>query len=168
MSTSPSGMHGESVHERENEPQGSSSGHQLYTIGYQQTSLADFLEKLTSESIELVLDVREVAWSRRVGFSGKQIAASLNQKSIEYIHEPKLGTPRNIRQRYKVSGDPISFRDEYAQHLATLGELMESYADLIGSKRVCLLCFEREPELCHRSILSERFRVTHGWDEIHL
>src|SRR5687768_14131299 len=110
------------------------SSPRLFTIGYERTTVDVLLKKLQSEGVELVLDVREIAWSRKPGFSAKQLASALNERGIEYIHEPKLGTPRSIRQRYRVTGDASSFRDEYMEHVVTIEGLMESYADLIESK----------------------------------
>jgi uncharacterized protein (DUF488 family) len=140
----------------------------LFTVGYQQTSLTVMLEKLESQGIQMVLDVREVAWSRKPGFSAKQLESTLIGRGIEYQHDRLLGTPRSIRQHYRLSGDWEVFRLQYSEHLQSISDLVRSYVSLLRSKRVCLLCFEREAELCHRSLLAEAFGAEAGFLTCHL
>jgi uncharacterized protein (DUF488 family) len=125
----------------------------LFTIGYEQAKPAAVLDELKRAKIDLLVDTRAVAASRRPGFSKHQLAASLDEIGIAYIHLQKLGTPAEGRAAAK-SGDLDTLWRIYDKHIKkpeaqeALGELL----DLIKSKkRVALLCYCRDPNACHRS-----------------
>jgi uncharacterized protein (DUF488 family) len=125
----------------------------LFTIGYEQAKAAAVLNELKRAKVGLLVDTRAVAASRRPGFSKRQLAASLDEAGIAYIHLQKLGTPAAGRAAAK-SGDLDTLWRIYDKHIKTreaqesLGEL----ASLIKSgKRVALLCYCRNPNACHRS-----------------
>ena len=137
----------------------------LFTIGYQQAKPAAVLSELQRAKIDLLVDIRAVAASRRPGFSKRQLAASLDQAGIAYIHLQKLGTPAQGRQAARA-GDFEALWRIYDKHIKTpeaqaaLGELL---ALIKSGKRVCLLCYERDPNECHRSriaaLVKKRTRV---------
>ncbi len=137
----------------------------LFTIGYQQAKPAAVLGELKRAKIDLLVDIRAVAASRRPGFSKRQLAASLDQAGIAYIHLQKLGTPAQGRQAARA-GDFEALWRIYDKHIKTpeaqaaLGELL---ALIKSGKRVCLLCYERDPNECHRSriaaLVKKRTRV---------
>jgi uncharacterized protein (DUF488 family) len=125
----------------------------LFTIGYEQAKLAAVLDELKRAKVDLLVDTRAVAASRRPGFSKRQLAAALDEAGIAYIHLQKLGTPAAGRAAAK-SGDLDTLWRIYDKHIRTreaqeaLGEL----TSLIKSgKRIALLCYCRDPEACHRS-----------------
>ena len=137
----------------------------LFTIGYQQAKAAAVLGELKRVKIDLLVDTRAVAASRRPGFSKPQLAASLDEAGIAYIHLQKLGTPAEGRQAARA-GDFEALWRIYDKHIKTaeaqdaLGELL---ALIKSGKRVCLLCYERDPNECHRSriaaLVKKRTRV---------
>src|SRR5450830_465818 len=137
----------------------------LFTIGYQQAKPAAVLGELKRAKIDLLVDIRAVAASRRPGFSKRQLAASLDEAGIAYIHLQKLGTPAQGRQAARA-GDLDTLWRIYDKHIKTpdaqaaLGELI---ALIKSGKRVCLLCYERDPNTCHRSriaaLVGKRTRV---------
>jgi uncharacterized protein (DUF488 family) len=137
----------------------------LFTIGYQQAKPDAVLSELQRAKIDLLVDTRAVAASRRPGFSKRQLAASLDQAGIAYIHLQKLGTPSEGRQAARA-GDLDTLWRIYDKHIKTpeaqaaLGELL---ALIKSGKRVCLLCYERDPNECHRSriaaLVKKRTRV---------
>ena len=125
----------------------------LFTIGYEQAKPAAVLNELQRARIELLVDTRAVAASRRPGFSKRQLAASLDEAGIAYIHLQKLGTPAEGRAAARGGNTELLWRI-YDKHIKkadvqeTLGELTE----LIKSgKRIALLCYCRDPQNCHRS-----------------
>jgi len=125
----------------------------LFTIGYEQAKPATVLKELQDAKIELVVDTRAVAASRRPGFSKRQLMASLDEAGIGYLHLQKLGTPAEGREAARA-GDTRTLWRIYDKHIkkpepqAELGELV----DLIKSgKRIALLCYCRDPKGCHRS-----------------
>ena len=69
----------------------------LATIGYEGASMQTFLSALQEAQVELLVDVRAVASSRRPGFSKTKLAANLAGKGIDYLHLRGLGTPADGR-----------------------------------------------------------------------
>lgn len=125
----------------------------LYTIGYEQAKPAAVLDELMRARIELVVDTRAVAASRRPGFSKRQLAASLDEVGIGYIHLQKLGTPAEGRVAAR-SGDTDALWRIYDKHIKTpeaRAELDELIALIKSGKRLALLCYCRDPKTCHRS-----------------
>ena len=131
------------------------------TIGYQEATQAAVLDALRERGIELLVDVRAVAASRRPGFSKSRLAAGLMGVGIDYLHLRSLGTPADGRLAART-GRHAELRRIYEAHLATT-EAQAGLAALAGvieaGTAVCLLCFERRPEHCHRSIIVERLGV---------
>jgi len=131
----------------------SSKSAPLFTIGYEQARPAAVLDELKRAKIDLLVDTRAVAASRRPGFSKRQLAASLDDAGIAYIHLQKLGTPAEGRAAAK-SGDLDTLWRIYDKHIKkpeaqeALGELL---ALIKSNKRVALLCYCRDPNACHRS-----------------
>jgi uncharacterized protein (DUF488 family) len=125
----------------------------LFTIGYEQAKPDAVLGELKRSRVDLLVDTRAVAASRRPGFSKRQLAASLDEAGIAYLHLQKLGTPAEGRLAAR-SGDTATLWRIYDKHIKT-PEAQDALAELIAliksGKRVCLLCYERDPEQCHRS-----------------
>ncbi|WP_264759504.1 DUF488 domain-containing protein [Thermohalobaculum sediminis] len=76
---------------------------QLMTIGYEGATQAEVIEKLRAARVEVLVDVRAVASSRRAGFSKSILAASLAEAGIDYVHLRALGTPQG-RARGRAQG----------------------------------------------------------------
>jgi len=125
----------------------------LFTIGYEQAKPTAVMRELKQAKIDLVVDTRAVAASRRPGFSKRQLAAALAEKGIGYVHLQKLGTPAEGRQAARA-GDYDRLWKIYDKHIQqaesqqALGELL---ALIKSKKRVALLCYCRDPKTCHRS-----------------
>ncbi|UYY58928.1 DUF488 family protein [Sphingomonas sp. S2-65] len=126
----------------------------IFTIGYEATTMADFIAALQRAGVERVIDVRALPLSRRPGFSKNVLAATLKEAGIEYVHLKHLGTPKPGRDAAK-RGDVATLRAVYDTQLG----LPEAQAEaarmrmLAGEKPSALLCFEREPGHCHRTLL---------------
>jgi uncharacterized protein (DUF488 family) len=125
----------------------------LFTIGYEQAKPAAVLDELKRAKIELLVDTRAVAASRRPGFSKRQLAASLDEAGIGCVHLQKLGTPAEGRAAAR-SGDTDALWRIYDKHIKT-SEAQAALDELIAliklGKRVGLLCYCRDPKACHRS-----------------
>lgn len=131
--------------------------HTLYTIGYQGATVADFLDALDAVGIDLLVDVRAVAASRRPGFAKSALAANLETRRIDYRHLRSVGTPSAGRAKAKA-GDHAGMRAIFLEHLATEGAqagLDELEALIKLGKPICIMCFEDDPTHCHRSIVAE-------------
>ncbi len=135
------------------------------TIGYEGATVDGFLATLRAAGVDLLVDVRALAMSRRPGFAKTRLAANLAGAGIEYRHLRALGTPADGRAAARA-GRHADMRAVYAEHLATPGaqEALAEVAALVrDGRRVCLLCFEADPAHCHRSLvagaLAERLAV---------
>lgn len=129
----------------------------LFTIGYEQASSSAVLDTLSGAGVELLVDVRAVAASRRAGFSKRQLAAGVEERGISYLHLRGLGTPTEGRQAAR-SGHYDELWRIYEQHLTTPAaqEQLDELAELMkGGRRVCLLCFERHADHCHRLMVAK-------------
>jgi uncharacterized protein (DUF488 family) len=125
----------------------------LFTIGYEKAALAEVLRTLKQADVELLIDTRAVAASRRAGFSKRMLAASLEEQGIKYLHLQKLGTPAEGREAARA-GNFKKLWQIYAKHIKTkpAQEDLDTLEELLRKgSRTCLLCYERDPEECHRS-----------------
>ena len=140
------------------------------TIGYEAATVRTFLEALTEQGVELLVDVRAVASSRRPGFAKSALAANLHGAGIEYLHLRGLGTPAEGRAAARA-GHHARMREIFEEHLATAGAQadLDSLADIVRSgRRVCLLCLEADPTHCHRSIVASALAAKMPLRVIHL
>jgi uncharacterized protein (DUF488 family) len=129
----------------------------LFTIGYEQTPAKAVLDELENAGVKLLVDVRAVTSSRRPGFSKNQLAASLDERGIAYLHLAALGTPKEGRLAAR-SGKFDLLHKIYAKHLKTpqaREELDELSALAKKSGPICLLCYERDHSHCHRQWIAE-------------
>jgi len=126
----------------------------IFTIGYEATTMDEFIAALRRAGVERVIDVRAVPLSRRPGFSRNILAASLKDAGIDYVLLKNLGTPKLGRDAAK-KGDVKTLRAVYEGQL----HLPEAQAEaaqmraLAEERPSALLCFERNPEHCHRTLL---------------
>jgi len=127
----------------------------VVTIGYEGRPLDAFIVELTDHRVEIVFDVRENAISRKPGFSKRRLGEALAVAGIEYRHLPALGNPRSNRDAFRA-GDPAA-RDLFLRHLANGSrDALDELAAEATTKRVALVCFEREHTSCHRSCIADR------------
>ena len=126
----------------------------VFTIGYEQTTVTELIGALQRAGVELVVDVRALPLSRRPGFSKSALAGALREAGIGYEHLKALGTPKEGRDAAK-KGDRATLERVYAGQLE-LPEAQAAAALLLGriaERPTALLCYEREPADCHRSML---------------
>lgn len=126
----------------------------LFTIGYESTTMGEFLAALQAAGVERVIDVRAVPNSRRPGFSKTPLRNALAEVGIDYVHLRALGTPAAGREAAR-KGWHEELKRIYAAQL-DLPEAMVAAAqmlELAAEKPSALLCYERDPAGCHRSIL---------------
>jgi uncharacterized protein (DUF488 family) len=142
---------------------------EIATIGYQTATVRTFLEVLVRHRVDLLVDVRAVASSRRPGFAKSALAANLQGAGIEYLHLKSLGTPAEGRAAARA-GRHAEMKRIFRRHMKTAGAQaeLEMLAETVRSgRRACLLCLEADPTHCHRSVVAAalgellRLRVTH-------
>lgn len=126
----------------------------IFTIGYEATTVGDFVAALTEAKVSRVIDVRALPLSRRPGFSKTPLRGALAEAGIDYVHLRALGTPAAGREAAR-KGRHEELKRIYAGQL----ELPEAIAqgammrELAAERPSALLCYEREPAGCHRSLL---------------
>jgi uncharacterized protein (DUF488 family) len=142
----------------------------LFTIGYEQMPHAVVLDELVGAKVDVLVDVRAVSASRRPGFSKRQLAASLDERGIGYLHLRGLGTPTEGRQAARSGRFDELFRI-FEAHLKTpqAREELDELTSLVrAGRRVCLLCYERDPAQCHRRRVAEIVNARTGAKIEHL
>jgi uncharacterized protein (DUF488 family) len=142
----------------------------LFTIGYEHATTRAMLDELGGAKVDMVIDVRAVTSSRRPGFSKRQLAAGLDERGIRYLHLRALGTPKEGRLAARAGHRDELFRI-FEKHLGTpeaRQELDELSALARSGQRLCLLCYERDPEGCHRRRIAELIHERTGAKVEHL
>ena len=141
----------------------------LATIGYESASLDDFLATLREAGVTILIDVRQSPASRRLGFSKVRLREATEGAGIRYVHLVGLGDPKEGRDAAR-QGRMTEFRQIFTRHLRTdeAQTDLQIAADLVREGGACLLCYERQPEFCHRSIVAEALMATTGIDVRHL
>nr|WP_244478458.1 DUF488 domain-containing protein [Methylobacterium sp. Leaf113] len=99
--------------------------------------------------------MRAVTVSRKRGFSKNGLRARLAEAGIEYVHLGGLGDPKPGREAARA-GRYDEFRAIYGRHLATdeAQAALTALGKLLSARKTCLMCFEREPSECHRTIVA--------------
>ena len=139
----------------------------IFTIGYEGATVGEFLAALQAAGVERVIDVRAVPNSRRPGFSKTPLRNALAGAGIEYIHLRALGTPADGRAAARAGRHDDLVRIYSGQ--LELPEAMVQAAqmlDLAREKSSALLCYERDPAGCHRTLLLDA--VAGGTEITHL
>lgn len=130
----------------------------LCTIGYEGYATSDWISTLLRHGVEAVVDVRDLPLSRKPGFSKSQLTRSLAAVDIDYVHLRALGNPRPYREALHNGLDFGTFSGMFLSLLDEQKPALEQVLDQATIKRVCLLCYEEDPDRCHRSIVAERVR----------
>lgn len=126
----------------------------IYTIGYEGATMEGFIHALQAAGVRRVIDVRALPLSRRPGFSKSSLAASLKEAGIDYAHLKALGTPKRGRDAAK-KGDVATLTAVYDVQLG-LPEAQAQAAQMLAladERPSALLCYERDPCHCHRTLL---------------
>ena len=136
----------------------------LLTIGYEGLDLEHFIKFLTANDVEVLVDVREIPISRKRGFSKMKLSGDLAKHNIGYEHIKALGSPSPIRKQLKQDWDYEAFFTAYDAYLDEQKEALKRLREIIKTHdRVCLMCFEKAHEECHRSTVATRTaKAFHG------
>lgn len=123
------------------------------TIGHSNHSIERFLALLKTGGVERLVDVRSTPWSRRhPQFGQKNLAKSLAEAGIAYVHE---GAALGGKPQSGGSYDQLAARPEFK---AALDRVMADANDAT----LCLMCAEKEPLDCHRTVLVSRRLAERG------
>lgn len=128
----------------------------LYTVGYESADLQSFIACLVENCIETLVDVRDYPLSRKKGFSKRALAEVLADAGVSYEHWQHLGAPKFLRHNLRETDDWGRYAEGYAEVLEAQPSALARLATMAQSGNICLMCFERDYRVCHRSLISER------------
>jgi uncharacterized protein (DUF488 family) len=141
----------------------------LFSIGYEKARLAGVVATLKAAGVETLIDVRDRPQSRRPGFSKNQLAAGLEEAGIRYVGLKALGTPAEGREAnrkrewerfWRIVDDKLATAEaEHALHEAET---------IAAGSPTCLLCYEADWHICHRSRVADILAARHGFTVHHL
>jgi uncharacterized protein (DUF488 family) len=124
----------------------------LFSIGYEGKSIEQFANVLLQNGVKLLCDVRRNPLSRKFGFSGSKLQHILDEVGIGYAHVPELGIASENRQELNTLDDYNQLFTRYEQTLPSKTAAVKQVYDLLKTnKRIALMCFERDPNYCHRT-----------------
>ena len=123
----------------------------LYTIGHSNHTINHFIGLLECHKINMVVDVRSAPYSRYSSqFNKKVISVALKEADIQYMFwGNELGARPDVTECYeggRVDFKRIAERKEFKDALALLLEAIEKH-------HIALMCAEKEPLECHRTVL---------------
>jgi len=132
---------------------------ELYTIGFTQKSLREFMTLLREARVDGVVDVRLNNTSQLAGFAKRDdLAFILETFDIGYLEERGLAPSAELLDRYHRDHDWEAYVSVFEGLLAE--RPLKSMLDTIAARfeRPCLLCAEPEPSKCHRRLVAEAFQ----------
>lgn len=144
----------------------------LYTIGYEGISLEQYLNKLISKDIRVLVDVRNNPMSMKYGFTKSQLLNACNSVGIQYFHFPEVGIISEQRQELNNQADYDKLFTKYKKEI--LPQTISSQQSILNilkeKKRIALTCFEANICQCHRKHLAEAIVRLPEWkyELIHL
>ncbi|MEA4895903.1 MAG: DUF488 family protein [Oscillospiraceae bacterium] len=128
----------------------------LFTIGYEGKSIEAFINTLIQNDIQLLCDVRKNSLSRKFGFSKDKLKHITETIGIKYVHIPDLGISSDKRRSLDTLDDYKCLFEEYAKTLPDHKKELENvYSLLCANTRIALMCYEKEPEMCHRHVIRD-------------
>jgi uncharacterized protein (DUF488 family) len=131
-----------------------------YTIGYQATSVEAFVASLRAQHIAHLIDIREVALSRKKGFSKTALSGHLQEAGIRYSHIRALGCPKLIRDQYRADGNWEHYARGFTAYLGSQSTAIRDLVRTIEAERCCLMCFEADHTVCHRTLVARELGGT--------
>jgi uncharacterized protein (DUF488 family) len=141
----------------------------VFTIGYEGATQADVIARLKAAGVDLLVDVRAVAASRRAGFSKTILGESPEGRRDRVSASPRSRHPKAGRDAAR-KGRIGEMRDLFEDHLqepAARLQFERLKAEASGNA-VALLCFEADHAGCHRAVLAERLASQDGFEIITL
>ncbi len=156
---------------------------QLATIGVYGFTLEEFLRSLRDADVRLVLDVRQrrgVRGPQYAWANSKRLQAALEEAGIDYQHHPELAPTTDMRQLQYREDDRLGvgkrsreqlapeYRERYTREILDRADLDAVVAELPEAGAGALLCVERDPEACHRSLIADRLAAEYQVPVTHL
>jgi uncharacterized protein (DUF488 family) len=153
------------------------------TIGVYGFTAETFLEALRETGVGLLLDVRQrrgVRGSEYAWANSARLQSALAEAGVEYRHLRELAPTTELRQVQYREDDRLGvgkrsrselapeYRERYTREILDQVELAPIVAGLPREAASAMLCVERDPEACHRSLIADRLAAEHGVRVTHL
>jgi uncharacterized protein (DUF488 family) len=153
------------------------------TIGVYGFTAQTFLERLREAGVGVLVDVRQrrgVRGSEYAWANSTRLQATLAEADIEYRHHKELAPTSELRQLQYREDDrqgvgkrsrtqlAREYRERYIAEILDRADLDALVAELPNDRATALMCVERDPEACHRSLIAERLAAQYGLEERHL
>ncbi|HKG35575.1 MAG TPA: DUF488 domain-containing protein [Solirubrobacterales bacterium] len=155
----------------------------IATVGVYGFSGPSFIEALEGAAVTEILDVRqrrgvrgpEYAWANAqrlqaalaaagIGYRHlKQLAPTTELRQLQYAEDARTGVGK--RSRTELGAE---YRDGYTREILDRADLDQVARSLPAEGLAALLCVERDPDACHRSIVAGRLAAEHGLDVVHI
>lgn len=138
----------------------------FFTIGHSNRTLEGFIGLLKQHDITALADVRSSPYSRMwPHFDQGPLKQSLEKHSIWYVHlGSELGgrpTAASLYQDGVADYEAMARQSQFEQGIGRLVRGVRTY-------RICLMCSEKLPEICHRCLLVGRALRERGDDVVHI
>lgn len=149
----------------------------MATIGVYGFDGDSFLQRLRQADVRLLLDVRQRRGVRGPDYAwanSARLQRALATADIGYRHVKELAPTTELRQlqyreddhhgvgkRNRVALAP-EYAERYTREILDPCDLGAIVAGLPGDSVTALLCVERDPEACHRSLVAERLRADYS------
>jgi uncharacterized protein (DUF488 family) len=138
----------------------------IYTLGYEGLDVAEFLGLLRQNHVEAIIDVRATALSHKPGFSKTSLQNRAEDEGFAYHYHPGLGIPKGVRTTATIRKELWVIYE--SQILPAHNSDLRDVVALCRSHTCALICFERDAEDCHRSILAKRVAKQTSAEIVHL
>jgi uncharacterized protein (DUF488 family) len=153
------------------------------TIGVYGFTAGTFVDALRAHDVRLVVDVRQrrgVRGSEYAWANATRLQRLLAEAGIGYAHRPELAPTTELRQLQYAEDDRLgvgkrerrelapAFVEGYTREILDAADLEPLVAELPADGAAALLCVERDPEACHRSLVAARLAAEHGVEVVHL
>jgi uncharacterized protein (DUF488 family) len=155
----------------------------IATIGVYDADLDSFLAALYAADVALVLDVRQLRGVRGREYAwanAQRLEAALADAGIAYEHRKELAPTTELRQLQYAEDDRLgvgkrsrhelapAYVDGYRREILDQADLDAVVVRMPDDRTTALLCVERDPEACHRSLVAVELAEAFGLDVIHL
>ena len=135
----------------------------LFTIGYEGKTIEAFINTLIKNDIRVLCDVRKNPLSRKFGFSKEKLKHITENVGIKYIGIPALGIESDKRTQLNTEEDYHKLFADYKKTLPTRKVALDNVYELLyKNTRIALMCFERNPQMCHRHIIRDYINQTYN------
>jgi uncharacterized protein (DUF488 family) len=153
------------------------------TIGVYGATLERFLAALREANVGLVLDVRQrrgVRGSEYAWANAQRLQAALADAEIRYEHHKELAPTTELRQLQYREDERLGvgkrsratlapeYVERYLREILGQVDLAPLVEELPAEEAAALLCVERDPEACHRSLIADRLAAEFGVAVVHL